>query len=494
MKQFIKTFIWLLIFSSLSLAQQSKPPLADTPSKNQIANEKSMSADRPPEITSVVDAALTAPPEFGSDVLIRLAQSNRIKDSRWKRELLEEAFNLAAKSEQKTKQTYFGTVADTREGYLGLALAENIDALSLQVKVVAAMLDIDKTRARELFLQIPEPDRPTLTCDAALVPDVTQFYLVLKRIVNEAFTANETANGGALWFLQKYVQGIRSPVQVGPLAQTIAGLNLPAAQMTVLIQSFSDSLKRVSGDFRTFISATSRDRVAQSFGNLSQVCDKLGIPKQYLAQSLRAFIVSNFAAVQCTDERVQPTKGVPGFVAVINRDLLRAAPISTEDILGSGVGPDTQTHPFWESSKSKNILNKLRKLRFGADGQPRTDAEKATDDWHQSLTQFLNELDEWTASDEPSEVDYFHEKAIMYRVLSDIIPNGLMRDNIWRENATFLANGYLPNNRIEWFMHAKHFLDRINSLKGNERGEFIGILKASSNPVLRAYAYLSELS
>ena len=180
-------------------------------------------------------------------------------------------------------------------------------------------------------------------------------------------------------------------------------------------------------------------------------------------------------------------------MAVINRDLLRTAPISTDEILGSGVGPDTQTHPFWESSKSKNILNKLRKLRFGSDGQPRTDAEKATDDWHQSLTEFLNELDEWTAGDEQSDVDYFHEKAIMYRVLSDIIPDGLMRDKIWRENATFLTNGYLPNNRIEWFMHAKHFLDRVNSLKGNERGEFIGILKASSNPVLRAYAYLSEI-
>ena len=452
-----------------------------------------MSADRPVEMTSVVDAALAAPPEFASDVLIRLAQSTRIKDSRWKRELLDEAFRLAGKSEQKTKRTYFGTVTDTREGYLELALSENIDALSLQAKVVAAMLDTDKTRARELFSQIPEPDRPTLTCDNALVPDVTQFYLVLKRIVNEGFTANETANGDALWFVQKYIQGIRSPVQVGPLAKTITGLKLPASQMTVLIQSFGDSLKRVSGDFRTFISAASRDRLAQSFGDLSQVCDKLGIPKQYLAQSLRSFILSNFAAVQCTDERVQPTKGVPGFVAVINRDLLRTAPISTDEILGSGVGPDTQTHPFWESSKSKNILNKLRKLRFGSDGQPRTDAEKATDDWHQSLSEFLNELDEWTAGDEQSDVDYFHEKAIMYRVLSDIIPDGLMRDKIWRENATFLTNGYLPNNRIEWFMHAKHFLDRVNSLKGNERGEFIGILKASSNPVLRAYAYLSEI-
>ena len=184
---------------------------------------------------------------------------------------------------------------------------------------------------------------------------------------------------------------------------------------------------------------------------------------------------------------------MPGFVVTINRDLLKETPILLEEIKPVTIGDSVQTNGFWESTKSKDILNRLRRLRFRPNGQPRTDNEKDSPEWNQQLTEFLTDLESWSAADEKSDVDYFHEKAVTFRVLSDVLPAGLARDQIWRNNASFLSQEYLPRNRIEWFMHASHFLDRVNGLNSKERSDLTEILFSSRNNILRTYAYLNNI-
>lgn len=492
----------LLCFSVLcngiSYGQQGNKPLPRTENKpSQAEKEKDalITPQRPAEIVNLVNEASAAPPEFAADALIRLAASGKVKDTAWRREMLEEAFRLAPKSENKVKRTYAGTVMDTREGYLSLALAQKLDALSLQSRSVMAMLMVDKHRAREMFSEIsPDLKVPSLTCSDALIPDVSEVYLAMTKVTQEAFTVADIREGAALWFVQRYVEAAKSPSQVGPIVKAIASLKLPAPQMAILVRSFIDALKRVPGDYRTFLSAAYRDSFNKSFAELVELCEQLEIPTHDLVESLRDFFIRNFAEIQCTDVQVLQSKGVPGFVAVANRDILKATPISVDEIRGAGVGEATRTSLFWQSPKSKDLLNKLRRLRFRPDDQPWSNAEKTTETWHRQLTDFLNQLEGWSASDEQTEVDYFHEKAILYRVLSDILPEGMMRDGIWRANATFLAEEYLPRNRIEWFMHAEHFLNRVNSLKGKSRTDLLGIFKSSSNPILRTYACLYDVT
>jgi len=466
----------------------------ENPKKRKEPGREKLLSDRPAEIVNVVNEASAAPGEFASDVLIRLAQSSKVRDVAWKREMLEEAFRLASKSDQKVKHTYAGAVMDTREGYLALALTQNLDALSLQSRAVTAMLAVDKPRAREMFAEIsPDLKIPTITCSDALVPDVSDFYGVMKRLAEETFNPAEIREGAALWFVQPYVQAIKSPAQVGPVAKAMSALNLTPPQFAVLLNSFTEVLKRTSGDYRTFSSAASRDSLTRSLVDLAKQCDRVGVPKEELLAAIRIYVVRNFSSTQCADGAVSQSKGLPGFVAGINRDLLPAKPISFDDIQPTSIGEKVQTNAFWESTRSKDLLNGLRRLRFRSDGQPRTDDEKASPEWHQQLTEFLTDLETWSVADEKSEVDYFHEKAVTYRVLSDLLPAGLMRDRIWRNNASFLADGYLPRNRIEWFMHASHFLDRVNALKGKDRTDLIGILTSSRNNVLRSYAYLNDV-
>jgi hypothetical protein len=464
------------------------------PALQEGRTEKRTESKRPVAILSLLNEANAAPPEFTADLLIRLANSNKVQDPLWKREMLEDAYRLASKGEQKVKRDYAGSVMDTREGYLSLALALKLDVLSLQSRAVTSMLALDKQRAREMFSEIPpELKLPALTCADALVPDVADFYSAMKRIAQETFTADEIRAGAQVWFLQRYIAAMTSPTQVGPLVKVISAINLSQIQLTILLNSFSGALKRISSDYRAFTFAAFRDSLTRSFNELAAVADRKGVPKEELLQSLRAYLLRNFVSTQCADNTVTKKKEVPGFITLANQNALKSSPILLQDIQPLSIDGSVKTSAFWESSRSEDLLWKLKQLRFGADEKPRSDIEKASAEWHQQLTDYLNYLESWSASDEKSDLDYFHQKAIVYRVLSDILPPGMIRDQVWRSNAAFLANGYLQEARVEWFLHAGHLLDQVGTAKGRDRVDLIQILESSSNSILRAYAHYYQV-
>ena len=252
----IITWASLTLFLAAASGQQvnnQHPANSDNSAKKELAKDERTLPDRPPEIVNLLNETSSQPPEFAADVLIRLAQTSKVRDSAWKREILTEAFRLASKSDQKMKRSYAGAVMDTREGYLALALTTNLDALSLQSRAVAATLAFDKAGAREMFSEISSDQKiPALTCTDALVPDVSDFYAVMKRVAKESFSPDELRDGVVLRFVQPYVQAINSPAQVGPVAKVLSGLDLPPSQFAILLGSFTEALKRTSGDFRTF--------------------------------------------------------------------------------------------------------------------------------------------------------------------------------------------------------------------------------------------------
>jgi hypothetical protein len=48
----------------------------------------------------LTDRARSLPPEFAADALLRTAGSSTVTDVKWKREILEDAFNLAASAQE----------------------------------------------------------------------------------------------------------------------------------------------------------------------------------------------------------------------------------------------------------------------------------------------------------------------------------------------------------------------------------------------------------
>src|SRR6185503_20673514 len=70
-----------------------------TGTRPQAASSKdaapTLSTKRPPEILNLITVVQAAPPEFAADMLITIADSSKVTDDDWKKELLREAFRVA---------------------------------------------------------------------------------------------------------------------------------------------------------------------------------------------------------------------------------------------------------------------------------------------------------------------------------------------------------------------------------------------------------------
>src|ERR1700691_5645840 len=76
---------------------------------------------RPPTLLDLVSYAQAAPPEFAADALIRIADSDKISDNAWKRELLEQALSLAPGAQYKMKRPNAAAGGSANYGYLSFA-------------------------------------------------------------------------------------------------------------------------------------------------------------------------------------------------------------------------------------------------------------------------------------------------------------------------------------------------------------------------------------
>src|ERR1017187_4329541 len=95
---------------------------------------------RPAVFADLADRARSLPPEFAADALLRIADSPNVTDVAWKREVLEDAFHLAAGAQQPFARRN-GTGWPTNP--FDKSYAQGMDACTLQSKAVDAMLTID---------------------------------------------------------------------------------------------------------------------------------------------------------------------------------------------------------------------------------------------------------------------------------------------------------------------------------------------------------------
>src|SRR5579864_2789612 len=195
---------------------------------------------------SLVDLAQAAPPEFAADAMLRVAESEKIKDRDAVRDLVEQAFRTAAAATFRVRMRGLpGTTTDTRSGLLSQAYDLRLDALSLQSRAVRDMLSIDKAKARDLFRDMPPPRLAPLTCDDAMVYDVADFYRAIGMIANTAFSEKERAKEEHIDFVLDYVGQVVSPAQLAPLARVIKSVNATPQQAERLWNGFNGMLEEL---------------------------------------------------------------------------------------------------------------------------------------------------------------------------------------------------------------------------------------------------------
>jgi hypothetical protein len=406
-------------------------------------------AKLPEPYQSLAELARGAPPEFTADALLRLVEQGRLVDKGARIDLIEEAFRSAAAAKFGVRMDGLpGTTTDTASGSLSRAYALKLDALSLESRAVRDMLPLDPAKARKLFADIARPMLPSLTCDDALVYDLSDFYQALSAVVNGTFSPKERAKEEHLHLLSDYLGQAVSPLEVAPLAQVIESVSATAQQRQGLWASVGGLLETIQADDRSLSAALT-------------ALSSLSVPE--LQSSIEKYLQNSHG---CRED----SSGNP------------------DNSKNSGPASKKSRTPkldsYWQSPNSQQLLQPGRKLRYDKSNAPLSDADRSTPDYEQQVADYLNQIAGWTADQENSDADYYHEKCIVLLALIELVPPGPKNDKIIADYVDFVGNSSLyGQSPVEWYLEPHALLDRFQP--GTlMRAKLLDAFQTSGNPVL----------
>src|SRR5258706_2997243 len=215
--------------------------------------------DRPKDpLRALADAAMAAPPELAADLLIRIAESGKVTDRTVKVEWLERAFVLAPSARFRLPRSgSFGRAlsTDSDAGATTAALRNGLDTLSLQSRIVRAMLPLDRAKAMDLFRSIPPLQIPALTCKDATVYSVAAYYGMIQAVFQQGFTAQERKDEKDVELLRTVLGRIRSPFEL-MAASMLVELKLDGDVFSRLLGTYGGALREMRADDRSFSTVT----------------------------------------------------------------------------------------------------------------------------------------------------------------------------------------------------------------------------------------------
>ncbi len=397
----------------------------------------------PEPFRSIADLAAAAPPEFAADALLRIVESGKLADKNARRQLIEQAFQLAASAKFPVRMVgVTGSTTDTASGSLNQAYGLKLDVLSLQSRAVRDMLPLDPSYARELFGQIVKPTLAPLTCDDALVYEPSDFYQALSTVVNGAFTPKERAKEEHFNLLIDHLGQATSPSQLAPLAAALESAGVSAGQRQILWARFSGLLESMQPDDRSF---------GASLAALSAL-------------------------------------GTPGIQASLEKYRQKNHGCATDAAPTSGAQPTKKSSTpkldrYWQSANSQQLLQAGQKLRY-LNGRTLSDADRATPEWQQQLADYLNLIASWTQDQTESNAVFYHEKCLVYTALLDLVAPGPQSDKILADYVDFVGNSSLyQQSPAEWFVEPHTVLDRSQNIPARH-AKVLAAFQDSGNPVL----------
>ena len=466
-------------------------------------------ADAPAGIDALLDAARAAPAEFAADAMIRIAALDQLDKAR-RIELLEQAFQKASGAQQPYLRHATFVRAGGASGFLNRAYAQDLDAMSLRLRAIEALLPLDGQKARALFLQTPPPNTPRLKCDDFLIYDVGRFYDTLGSLARQSFTAQEVQAGGPFRLLQRFAGSIASPVQVTPVARMLAAASVKDADFRVLAASFAEALGTISGDDRSFAYSMPAGKQILALVEESKRRQLSPLP---LLEAYRLYLVNNLSAARCGDDdsmmgaassfgiatgqAIDPE--AQDAVAFFNRSLRMAPlqPIQEQEATPSrleGLATGLRT---CEDAECRAIAGQYGGLVFGENGSPYSSGQKSTPAWRGKVRDYLAVLARWrdpAPGEGPTATEHFRVKSAAYGDLLTLVFNGPDREPVLRATLDYLQrNPYQRENRMEWFLPVNALIGRV-ALDVAGRGPVADALGKVDDPIIALYASLETVA
>jgi hypothetical protein len=453
-------------------------------------------------IEAALDMARATPGEFAADALLRIAALESL-DGAQRAKLIEEAFRRADEAQQPYKRRNAMPNIASNVQFQQRAFALNLDALSLRTRAVEEMLPLNPAKARQLFLDMPPLDLPPVSCEDVMVFDISSYYQALTHVALRSFTEKEVRNGDAAQFVTRRIARISSPGEIEPAARAAAGSGLDDAQFAGAVAAFTEALKKISKDDRSFtFYLPSAGAAVQSL--IAEIARRRLSPLP-LIEAYRLYLVSNFTAARCADDDAMAGSAAADepidsrsveAIRFFNQSV-RAAPLQpiqpTEAMARQKTGVATGLRSC-AADPCASIARDFRALIFGPEGAPMANSARDSDQWHGHFEQLLKELVDWRGSspDVTGEdaAQQFREKCAFYLELP-----GLTRDESLRQKAVAALLEYLEHSRnqartrIEWLLPANLLIGRM-ALDPGGIGKSADLFRRSSDPVIAMYAQL----
>jgi hypothetical protein len=363
------------------------------------------------------------------------------------------------------------------------------------------MLLLDKQKARQLFGEVKLNLEP-LTCENVLGYDVDSFYKTVQAIAQTNFDVEEAGRGEHVFFVETYVGKINSPSEIPAAVSTLLSVQATTLQLATLGRAFSTALQKMPADDRSF-SAPSNSTMASIDELVNRFRDQ-DLPADEVVEAYRTYLVKQLGGSRCSDTATkQQTTLETQFVSHFNNRLVattykKIAPISEDEIRPVKREGAAINEPYWKSPKGRAMLSQVKRLRFGSQAKELQEQQKQAAEWQSVLSQLLKDLGAWTAEDEKSEEDYFHQKSVVYYALLKTVPaseqyEGVI-DEALRDFASLLSSSPLQKEKpAEWFLHAKTLLDRVNKAQPREREKLTNLINNLRSTVLHLYVQKQQL-
>ena len=456
-------------------------------------------------LDQLITMARAAPPEFSAEALIRIGAIDKVEKAR-KIELLEEAFRRAADAQLPYRQRASIVKVAGPAGVYNRAGAQGLDALSLRLKAVRAMLPLDGAHARDMFHRIPPVKLPQLKCEQYLVYDVDGFYEVLDRIAKETFTPAEVAEGDSYRFVEPYVLAMMSPVQLPGAARLIADSNVGDKEFEALMSAYAKTIVKIKGDDRSFTYAAAGPPIH----SVVVAAQNRKLPVAPLLEAYRVYLVNNMSAPRCADDDMvvyeatsfaftdpRATEQQGPDPAVYFNVHLRVPPL--QDIKETEVTPAklegvaTGLHGC-EDATCKSIVPLYTGLIFDPDHNPLPFSKKETPEWQGQCIDLLKAMATWKPAAPADSAEYFREKSSLYSDLTNIQPNAAAKVAVLREELAFVTKSKaMAENRAQWFLPLNAIIGRV-TLDPLGLSALADDLRATTDPVITLFTELDALA
>lgn len=410
------------------------------------------------------------PPEFAADLFLRVAE----RDNERRAERIEEAFRLGSRAVD-LYPTMGGWHTDTRA--FRTASKFELDALSLRMRAVRAMLAVNPERAAAMFRESPIPVLPVLTCQDAHIPVFETYYETLRQVYEKGFSRKQRERGEPGHMLRAAIAGLQSPAQVEPLGKVLFKVAKTPDERQEWMDAYGGAVGRLAPSDRAF------GRHTRSLLGIIYEARRAGVNPAELIQGFGRYIAADLSGPRCSpylkdgDELGREFNALAGEWA-IPAERMRAG-------RDAGKWDDGE---FWESARAKEVMADLRWLTHGNRDLPGnsrfwTEEERKSLAWSARYQEFQKRIEGWKESEEADPVDAFWMQGHSYWVAADLVPEPAAKAQAVRRWLTHLEQGYRAGaSQNVWF----GFLTAV--MRSDKRTLVLQEMLGSRNAVIAAYA------